>query len=67
ARDGRLIEGTFSALKVELERQLYLLSTFMDNGAQVRAVVHEGAEQIKLTLQFDFQCAEGAFNQSAVA
>ncbi|MDG6404345.1 PAS domain-containing protein, partial [Pseudomonas quasicaspiana] len=31
ARDGRLIEGTFSALKVELERQLYLLSTFMDN------------------------------------
>lgn len=37
ARDGRLVEGTFSALKVELERQLYLLSTFMDNSAHLRA------------------------------
>jgi diguanylate cyclase (GGDEF)-like protein/PAS domain S-box-containing protein len=37
ARDGRLIEGTFSALKIELERQLYLLSTFMDNSAHLRA------------------------------
>ncbi|OUM71032.1 hypothetical protein AUC60_25310 [Pseudomonas caspiana] len=37
ARDGRMVEGTFSALKVELEQQLYLLSTFMDNSAHLRA------------------------------
>ena len=37
ARDGRVIEGTFSALKIELEQHLYLLSTFMDNSAHLRA------------------------------
>lgn len=34
ARDGRLIEGTFSALQIELENCNYLLSTFMDNTAR---------------------------------
>jgi diguanylate cyclase (GGDEF)-like protein/PAS domain S-box-containing protein len=37
ARDGRLIEGNFSAQKVELEQCLYLLSSFMDNSAHMRA------------------------------
>lgn len=37
ARDGHVIEGTFSALKIELEQRLYLLSTFMDNSAHMRA------------------------------
>ena len=37
ARDGHLIEGTFSALKIELEQCLYILSTFMDNSAHLRA------------------------------
>lgn len=37
ARDGRSIEGTFSALKIELERCIYLLCTFMDNSAHLRA------------------------------
>jgi diguanylate cyclase (GGDEF)-like protein/PAS domain S-box-containing protein len=36
-RDGHVIEGTFSALKIELEQRLYLLSTFMDNSAHMRA------------------------------
>ncbi|MCI8212410.1 hypothetical protein AUC61_23025 [Pseudomonas sp. S25] len=37
ARDGGLVEGTFSALKIELDQQLFLLSTFMDNSAHLRA------------------------------
>jgi diguanylate cyclase (GGDEF)-like protein/PAS domain S-box-containing protein len=37
ARDGSVLEGTFSALKIELEERLYLLSTFMDNSAHMRA------------------------------
>ena len=37
ARDGRVIEGTFCTLQIELEQRLYLLSTFMDNSAHMRA------------------------------
>lgn len=37
ARKGHFIEGTFSALKIELDNCLYLLSTFMDDSAHKRA------------------------------